>query len=147
MVYIISLPIKKRKPHKMKFYLSGRFEDCVEIDAIGNKLKEKGHIITSQWHQGKGYRIEAAEQRGLYTIEEKRAISKCNLFDITMCDILAIFTFASYSIPNRGGRFFEFGYAYSINKRCAVVGPIENFFCALDCGYHFENAKEFLDAF
>ena len=35
--------------------------------------------------------------------------------------------------PTRGGRMFEFGYAYAWGKRCLLIEPQpENVFCALD---------------
>jgi len=55
---------------------------------------------------------------------------------------------ATVRSSSRGGRHFEFGYAYGQGKLCVFVGPKENVFHYLPLGVrHFETyqeAKDFL---
>ncbi len=92
----------------MKFFISGKFEDRLNIRYLQNELKKMGHEITEDWtyheYSDKGYPEE-------YAISDIEGVSKADTF-------VGRFV-ADY---NYKGAFVEMGVALGQGKRCFVIG-------------------------
>lgn len=98
----------------MKIYLAGRYERRLELVNIAKELKQFGHEITSRWLDGS---------------HDNAPRQECALVDIE--DIInadGILLITENQGATRGGRHFEFGYAYALGKTCIILGEPENVF-------------------
>lgn len=90
--------------------MAGAYADRPRLRLMRAKLEELGFIVTSRW-------LSNTDVYGLEITEATTDVSDINRSDFVITD-----TFG----PSRGGRDFECGYAYGINKRVLRVGPVVN---------------------
>jgi hypothetical protein len=85
-----------------------------EMRQYANKLRMKGHIVTSQWVDGgEESRIE----------EESKAVKAAHMDidDVKSADTIIFFGEPRGSANRGGGRWFKLGLAYALGKRCICI--------------------------
>ncbi len=100
----------------MKLYLAGPLSAVADIRALGARLVEAGHTLTSRWLSRPPSKDYAA-------------LAREDLADIDACDGLILWT--SQARHFGGARHTEAGYALGRGKRIVVFGPRENLFYTL----------------
>jgi hypothetical protein len=115
---------------KRKIYLAARYSRKDEMAILADRLKDDGHEITSKWNYGN----EAGMSR--------EAVALMDYEDVERADTLVLFTERLGSYNRGGGRHFEFGEAYALNKDCFVVGEQEHVFCHLPKVIQFNSFEE-----
>lgn len=100
----------------MKIYLAGRYERRLELVDIAKELKSFGHEITSRWLDGSH---DNADPKECATID---------LDDIDAADAILLISENGANTHSRGGRHFEFGYAYALGKTMILFGKEEGVF-------------------
>lgn len=116
-----------------KVYLAAKFSRREEMEQLAKDLPDVGLVCIARWVYG--------GEDGL----SRRDIAELDLDDVSRADMLILFTHER-SIPQPGGgRFVEFGYALALGKRCVVVGPEENIFCAHERVEVYPSWKDFLE--
>lgn len=90
--------------------MAGAYADRPRLRLMRGKLEDLGFVVTSRW-------LNNTDEYGLLIKEATTDVSDINRSDFVITD-----TFG----PSHGGRDFECGYAYGINKRVIRVGPIVN---------------------
>lgn len=107
----------------MRVYLAARWARRVEIAAIADDFRQRGHRVTSRWLSET---IDAFRLPG----EDAALPGTESLADIAAADAVVLFTEdRAQALPeNGGGRHFELGFAYALDKLLFIVGPRENVF-------------------
>lgn len=95
---------------QLRVYMAGSYADRPRLRLMRAKLEELGFIVTSRW-------LNNTDDYGLEITEATNDVGDINRSDFVITD-----TFGA----SRGGRDFECGYAYGINKRVLRVGPVVN---------------------
>jgi hypothetical protein len=124
----------------VKVYLAARYSRREELCVYRRWLIAAGAQVTSRWLDGE-HQISDGQLLGsddaaiiegdsvaLEAIELRRRFALEDWHDLHQADIVISFTEPPRSNASRGGRHVEFGAAFAIGKRCAVVGPRENVF-------------------
>lgn len=93
----------------MKIYIAAKYQKRFELRALAEEIRLLGHELTCRWlfdgEEGKG--IEAA--------------AAMDVEDVNRSDCL-IFVGEPQASENRGGgRWFEFGLAYALDKHCIAL--------------------------
>lgn len=109
----------------MKFYIAAPFEAQQKALAWMRILETNGHDCTARWVTDG--RI-TAERPDLWW-------ANTDLSDIHAADVVILMTEPAGN--PRGGRHFEFGYAYHSGKRCIVCGPRASVF------HHLERIEQY----
>lgn len=95
------------------FYIAAKYQRRFDLRPLAASLQALGHEITAQW---------------LYDAEEGKTISQkaiMDVEDVRRADGL-IFIGEPQASENRGGgRWFEFGMAHALGKRCIAVLDLE----------------------
>ena len=91
-------------------YLAARYARRNEgLRELGEHLIDLGYLITANW---------------LWEGEEGKTIQECAIMDVEdvrRADTLVFFGEPQASENRGGGRWFEFGMAHALGKRCIVV--------------------------
>ena len=116
----------------MRLYLASRFSRMDELNGYADQLRANGFTIDARWLTGEhgvvGDRVEAAR----YDIPmEARTFANDDVEDIQKSNGLVFFSQPPCEPAPRGGRHFEMGLAYGLQKNILVVGPRENIFHTL----------------
>ena len=99
----------------VKIYIAAKYQKRRELRHLAWRLSDLGHVITSRWlHEGE--EDKAPQQSALDDVE-----------DVIHADCLVFIGEPQGSQNRGGGRWFEFGLAYGVGKRCIVVLNVENF--------------------
>ncbi len=103
----------------MKFYICSGTSLVAQCEALAGELQGAGHVVTSRWHSGLlgNPRLELADPA-----LKDRAVN--DLRDIYKANILIVIT----KNGGRGGRHFEAGVAYALNRQVWLVGEPEHAF-------------------
>ena len=117
----------------MKIYTAARYSRMEEMRGIRDRLVAAGHEVTAQW-------VDGAEE----TLEESAAGAEMDIDDIIQADALMFFSEPKGSLNRGGGRHWEFGFAYGLNRRCIVIGELETIFCHLKYVRRYESLDDFL---
>lgn len=126
----------------MKIYLAAPYIERHAMMLYASLLKADGHVIVSNWvdrprddkDDGRTY---------LGTNQEIRGWALEDWADILRADVLIHFTTEG---PSRGGRHWETGAAFALDKRIIIIGPREIMFYYMDRVEHFEGWAEFVAA-
>ena len=134
----------------MKIYLAARYSRLEEVLENAEELMLAGHEVTSRWIFGshEWSRAEQAAQAEFTDVPleaQKFALDDVN--DVQDAEMVICFSDPPRDKPQRGGKHFEFGVAWSMGKECVVVGPRENVFHCLPEITHYSSWKEFKDAY
>lgn len=110
---------------KPLIYLAAQFHLKDDVGIRKEELVKLGYQVISTWTE------EAAN--GVCSLKDFEhnyhlEVSERDIREIDQCDILVLFTVDPDEYTRRGGRHFESGYAYGINKRLVIIGPRENIF-------------------
>lgn len=97
----------------MKIYIASRYSRREEMELIAHELTAAGHEITANWVYG--------GENGL----DNQDIAILDDTDVRRADCCLTFTEPYGSENKGGGRHFEFGLAYGLDKLCILVGPLE----------------------
>jgi nucleoside 2-deoxyribosyltransferase len=90
----------------------------VLAESMAQKLRERGHTITSRWHDGRPFLT--TDQ---HTLKERQQIAEEDLADVSEADALVLIAGPDkYS----GGKFVEAGFALGIGLPVYVSGRREN---------------------
>lgn len=112
------------EPVGRRIYLAARYSRVVEMRRVRDTLQAMGHTVTSRWIDDPGVydagRLES-------DLEGCGAFAAAALADVAASDTLILFTGGG----GKGGRHFEFGYAFRLGLRLVVAGPREHVFHAL----------------
>lgn len=104
----------------MKFYIAAPMQQQHQALAWMRTLEASGHECTARW---------------ITNGEEDPAVPQAYWANIDLADIHAadaVILMTGVEGSSRGGRHFEFGYAYHAGKRCIVCGPRESVFHHLE---------------
>lgn len=106
-------------------YLAARYSRKNEIREKAKELEALGIVVTSRWLEEKeSPDATMADVGDAFCID----VAIQDIEDIDKADMLILFT-ENPELPFvRGGRHFESGYAYGIEKLVVTVGPKENVF-------------------
>lgn len=143
----------------MKVYLAARYALAPKMQGYVAHLERLGHTITSRWHsRARSASIQALDADSS-PLADKSNHAHENIHDIDICDTFIQFTEGpEYVAPgnDRGGRHFEFGYAYHSSvyggyqgkeapERIIIIGPRENVFHWLEKVEQFDTWEAFID--
>lgn len=110
----------------MKLYLAAKWESHPKIQALVPAIEAAGHVVVSTWHDMTKHRQEGVDlpydeqmkNREWMLVEAYKDVDEIRRVDMVICD---------ESIPSMtGGRTFEIGFAYGLDKPFAIVGPRRN---------------------
>lgn len=89
-----------------KIYIAASYRRKDEMRALADRLEMYGHEVVARWINGaeEGKDIEAA--------------AAMDFEDVCMCDTLIFIGEPQGSEIRGGGRWWEFGAAYALDKRC-----------------------------
>jgi nucleoside 2-deoxyribosyltransferase len=93
----------------MKIYIAAKYNLRFELKLLAIELEKLGHEITSQWIFG------GEEHKGI------REAALMDVEDVMRADCLVFIGQPQASENRGGGRWFEFGLAYALKKRCIAV--------------------------
>lgn len=119
----------------MNVYLASRYSRMQEVRRYALELIDLGHCITSRWVWGDR---EALDDDLMDNPELAQRVAEEDLADLDEADICILFSETPRTPSTRGGRHFEFGWAYGSGMACIVCGPAENVFHLLPDVTHLE---------
>jgi hypothetical protein len=93
----------------MKIYIAAKYDRRFELVSLAEELKALGHDITARWIWG-GEEHEPIQQAAIMDFQ-----------DVLRADCLVFIGQPQASENRGGGRWFEFGLAYGVGKRCIAV--------------------------
>lgn len=110
---------------ELAVYLAARYSRKLEIKEKAKELENIGIKVTSRWLEEK-----ADPDSNLNDAPDSlnRTVAIQDIEDIDKADVLILFTEDPEKEYRRGGRHFESGYAYGIDKPIITLGPRENVF-------------------
>src|SRR5271170_398584 len=126
----------------MKVYLAGMFSTIATRKAQAAELRALGIEVTSRWiDETVPHNVSMKDVPDEY----HRETSQADIQDILNADAFIMFVPSAMELieapvlnSSRGGRHFEMGFAYALNKPIFVCGPKENVFHHLPKGiYNF----------
>lgn len=128
----------------MKIYLAAPYAERHAMMIYASLLRADGHVIVSSWvdrpredkDDGKTY---------LGTDQEIRTWALEDWSDLLRADVLIHFTLQSGGL-SRGGRHWETGAAFALDKRIIIIGPREIMFYYMDRVEHFAGWADFVKA-
>lgn len=93
----------------MKIYIAAKYQKRFELRALAEEIRLLGHELTCKW---------------MFDGEEGKGIKEAALMDVQ--DVISadclIFIGEPQASENRGGgRWFEFGLAYALDKHCIAL--------------------------
>lgn len=105
----------------MNIYIAAKYNHRFVLRNLVAMLQEIGIESTSQW-------INNAEES-----KSQQEAAQMDIDDIHRADAILFFAEPKGTANTGGGRYFELGYAYAINKKiyCVVVGEHETVFTSL----------------
>lgn len=129
----------------MKIYFAGSWYRKNELREIRNKVisYDPTLISVSTWLDDPDGPHDRESTR---TFAIKQADAMRDSRDVAECDLFILFTSDNPKFQVGGGKFWEFGRAYTLKKGCIVVGPQEQIFENMPFVGHLDNAKELLAA-
>ena len=93
-----------------KIYIAARYgRRILDLKNLAKRLEQQGHEITSKWLLG-GEEDRSIEQAAQMDVD-----------DVSASDILIFVGESPASRNQGGGRWFEFGMAYALGKRCIAI--------------------------
>jgi nucleoside 2-deoxyribosyltransferase len=97
----------------LKIYIAAKYDRRLDprIKDLRAELEAQGHEITAKWLDN------AEESKGL------REAAMMDVEDVDRADALIFVGEPRGSLNRGGGRWFEFGLAYGLRKRCYAVLP------------------------
>lgn len=96
-----------------KFYIAAKYSRRHELRDLVDRLESLGHSSTAQWiHGGE----ENKDIKGAAMMDDE---------DVRRCDTMIFMGEPQGSEIRGGGRWFEFGMAHALNKRCIAVLNLE----------------------
>lgn len=98
----------------MRIYLAARYARMKEMRQYANKLRLRGHIVTSQW-------VDGAEESRKEETSKAVAAAHMDIEDVKSADTIIFFGEPRGSSNRGGGRWFELGLAYALGKRCICI--------------------------
>jgi nucleoside 2-deoxyribosyltransferase len=109
----------------LSVYLAARYSRKEEIKQKAGELEQLGITVTSRWLEEK-----ADPNTTMAVVGEEfcQFVANQDIEDIDRADVFILFSEDPEKAFVRGGRHFETGYAYGINKPIIVHGPKENVF-------------------
>ena len=135
----------------MKIYLAAAYARREQMQHVAHRLEQAGHHVTSRWinrDSGDAAAIDACPIPGHYRAAAGE-IAQADLDDIKAANLLIAVTESAPEYQplekdrtSRGGRHVELGYALALGKKAAIVGPLENIFCALARVYHYHTLDD-----
>lgn len=90
----------------MKIYIAAKYNKRFELRPLAQKIVDLGHELTCQW---------------LFNGEEEKSIQDAAIMDVQdvlRSECLIFIGEPQFSHNPGGGRWFEFGLAYGVGKRC-----------------------------
>lgn len=113
----------------MKIYLMAKYERFPEMQKIAALLEQDGHEVTSRWIRGLSRPFDPDMPEAMKnTLAAK--LAQQDLDDLREADVCVGFS-DDPTIPGRGGRHVEMGYALALGKKVWIVGGMENIFHCL----------------
>lgn len=125
----------------MRVYLASRFGRWPEMQEYEKDLIERGHTVTSYWHNADHLKANAHVDL-TPTREQRLDWASRDMVDILACSTLISFTEAPRG-DSRGGRHVEYGAALALEKETIVIGPLEHIFHEL-ADTQFDTWEEYL---
>lgn len=110
----------------MTIYLAGVFETRARLRPIRDKLRARGYVVTSSWLDEPDGSTSAPPP------EQASSFALRDLQEIEAADLLIVDTF---DVAPRGGREFEAGYAWALDREVWRVGPARSVFHHLLSAY------------
>jgi nucleoside 2-deoxyribosyltransferase len=110
----------------MKLYLAAKWELHEKIQALVPRLEQMGHVVVSTWHDMTKHRQEGVDlpydeqmkNHAWMLVEALKDVHEIKRADMIVCD---------ETIPSQtGGREFEIGFVYGLDKPFVIVGPRRN---------------------
>ena len=105
----------------MNIYLAAPYPEREQAIAVMTLLEARGHTVTSRW------------LKELDALSDKDA--RKDLEDIRHAEVFLALNYHSWNNRGTGGRHFEMGYAYALNKLIILAGDRVNMF------HHLETIK------
>ena len=120
---------------KEKIYVSGSTSDRPRVRDFVAKLRAKGFIVTSRWHDDD---IEARD----FSFEERAKVALPNWEDLEAANVFVLLT---VNRPQRGCHA-EFGYALKAGQAMHVIGNFEelNTMCSIPAVHWWRHTADFL---
>lgn len=125
----------------MRVYLASRFGRWPDMQRYADQLISMGHTVTSSWHS-RDHLDTHAKYDLTPTTEQRLDWATRDMVDIIAADTLIAFTEEPRG-DSRGGRHVEYGAALALEKRTAVIGPLEHIFHEL-ADVQFDTWDEFI---
>lgn len=119
----------------MKIYIAAKYERRFLLRSVRTLLEAQGHTITSQW-------LDNAEES-----KSREAGALMDVDDVMRAEACVFLGEPKGSANRGGGRWFEFGLAYALGRRCIAVlytGGHESVFTALPTVETVETIEELL---
>lgn len=98
----------------MKIYIAAKYGKRFELRELADRLRSRGHEVTSRWLDNGEEVAMSAEAAALMDID-----------DVFAADVLFFLAEPVGSQNTGGGRYVEFGYALAMGKRIIAVQPGE----------------------
>lgn len=106
-------------------YIAARSQDRNKAIEIAKALSSNGFNVISRWLKDGGLAVHHKE---LSKEEACRFVANQDLADLKRSDILVAFLPTKFKSMGTGGRHFEFGVAYALNKPIVILGNRGNVF-------------------
>lgn len=120
--------------NRKKIYLAAAYHRKEEMRQVRDTLVKAGHKCTSSWLK------EQHQSDADCTDEQLAEYAYQDMLDISQSDMLLMF--AGEGIT--GGRHVEFGAAWVMGKRVAIIGDIENVFHRLPGVERYRDFGDFM---
>lgn len=126
-----------------RIYIAARFSRRPEANALANKLKALGYVITSRWVLPDSDHVLPTGLSEQAADSERQRFAEEDINDVLHANWLISLQEEPRS-NGRGGRHVEFGYALGIGIRVSAIGPRETVFHHLVEVEHFDTVESFL---
>lgn len=127
-------------------YIAASYGRRVEMVGRAKELRERGHVSTASWIEGKHESLDTSSDFGGRAAE----FATDDIWDIVTSEWIVMFTDPP-GTPARGGRHFELGYALGMRHfadgeaEVAIIGEPENVFHSLPEIHYFPSWEAFLE--
>jgi nucleoside 2-deoxyribosyltransferase len=124
-------------------YLAAKYPRRDEMRRVARKLLGAGFTVTSRWlYEDKPLNTQLGDDTDYFY----RQTAWIDVEDIDACDTIVFFSEDPRIGVPRGGRHFEFGYAYAAGKRMVVIGEPENIFHYLTDVFVYPTVQDFIES-
>lgn len=133
--------------HGMKVYIAAMYDRHPEMVRVAQHLRNAGFTVCSSWVYGNEQHVPDKITRPTHHDQAMGRIAQADLNELDQADCVLFFAEPTGTAVPGGGRNFEMGYAYALDKNIFVIGGCEHVFHYLPIVYaqHFTTLSSWIN--